>query len=82
MDIAVLVKGRFETLPDASARSIGANAYAIEVPITPERTKRVRRGGKAEDWDGAVFLLDDEESQPAMGSAEGPNSVTVTVLLL
>ncbi|MEZ4322270.1 MAG: hypothetical protein R3F61_32655 [Myxococcota bacterium] len=82
MTVAVLVKGRYETLAGARTKSVGPNVLEIEIPMTPEIMKRTRRGGQAEDWDGAMFLVNDVEAEPAVGSGETPTSVRVTVFFL
>ena len=80
--VELLVRGRFIELPDATLRQHVGNALSITIPLSPERLRRVRRGAQAEDWDGAIFCVDGEECEPAMGSGEGPKSVTVTVWVL
>ncbi|MCB9675225.1 MAG: hypothetical protein H6737_08915 [Alphaproteobacteria bacterium] len=83
MDVQVLNKGRFEALPDATCRPAGStNVWEIEVPVTAELQKRLRRGPSPEDWDDAVFLVNGVESEPAVGSGEGKGTVKVTVFFL
>jgi hypothetical protein len=80
--VQILVKGRFWPIPGAKTKDIAPNAVQITIPLSPDLKKRTRRGDRAEDWDGAIFLVDDEESEPAVGSGEGKGTVTVTVFFL
>ena len=82
MDVSVLVKGRFEVLEGAVAVAVGSNCWEIEIPVDPQLSKRVRRGESPEDWDGAVFLLGDAESEPAVGSGAGKGTVKVTAFVV
>ena len=81
-DVQVLVKGRFWPISGAKTKDIAPNAVQITIPVSAELKKRTRRGDRAEDWDGAVFLVDDEESEPAVGSGEGKGTVVVTAFFL
>ncbi len=81
-DVQILVKGRFWPIPGAKIREIAPNAVEITIPLSPDLKKRTRRGEQAEDWDGAVFLVDDEESEPAVGSGQKNGSVMVTAFFL
>lgn len=76
------VRGRFEVLADASVIPIAGNAYQIRIPFDEALLRRVRRGATAESWDDAVFLIDGRESEPAVGSGEGPGHVIVTAFVL
>lgn len=78
----MLVRNHFHPLPDATATPIAANAWEIRVPTEGASCKTARRGTRAEDWDGAVFLIDDQQAEPALGSGEAPGVVIVTALVL
>lgn len=78
----MLVRGRFEPLVNATAIPVAGNAYQIRVPVDEALLRRVRREATAESWDDAVFLIDGKESEPAVGSGEGPGHVTVTAFVL
>lgn len=80
-DVAVLVRNQFIPLPDARVRSLGANAFELSFTVTAPIKKRMRPT-RLEDWDGAIFAIGEDESQPAMGTALDGDTVTVTVLML
>lgn len=77
--ISVLVRGRFVDLPGAVATPIAGNGWQVRIPDPASLSRRTRRGGAVEDWDGAVLLIDEQETQPAVGSGGGKDHVVVTV---
>lgn len=81
-ELHVLHRNRFHPLTGATARPLAANAWEITVPATDAVKKLTRRGFTAEAWDGAVFLVDGVETEPAVGSGESKKAVTVTVFIL
>jgi len=82
MDVSVLGKGRFEKLSDVQITAVGPNAWELDIGLAGMDPKRVRRGPNPEDWDGAIFLLDDRETEPALGSGQAKGRVKVTVFVL
>ena len=81
--IAVLDhRRRAQALPGATARKVAGNAWEIRIPKDHVLHGRLRREPTPEGWDDAVFLLDDQESQPVVGSGEDDRSVWVTALFL
>jgi len=81
VNIAVLHRNRFHPLKTATAKLLRANTWEITIPNDEPALKKVRRGAQASDWDGAVFLIGDDETEPAMGSGEGA-AVKVTAWIL
>lgn len=80
MNIEILHRRRFVALPEATASRISANAWSIRIPLTPAVRRIVRDAERPEAWDGAIFALDGEEAQPAVGTGGDDRAVTVTVL--
>lgn len=81
-DIQILTRGSFRPLPGATATQLATNAWRVEVP----RTDAVKRAARAkavsvEFFDGATFLIGDDESWSAVGESEDANIVVVTVLV-
>jgi len=79
--IELLHRNRFVALPDATASKVAANAWTLTIPLTDAVRRLVSRADDPEAWDGAVFLLDGRETEPAVGSGGGPERITVTVLV-
>lgn len=79
MTIELLVRGRFVDLPGATATPVAGNGWSIRIPDPGSSSRRTRRGPALEDWDGAVFALDGEETQPGVGTGGGADHVLVTV---
>jgi len=75
MDLAVLHRNRFLPLNDADVTQVGPNAYQVRIPTGSPMHKKLRRPATAEGWDGAIFLIDGRETEPAMGSGEGADIV-------
>jgi hypothetical protein len=80
--VSVLVRNHFHPLKTATATRIAANAWDVRIPTDAATLKIARRGAAAEDWDGAVFLIGDQQAEPALGSGEAPGEVRVTALVL
>lgn len=80
--ISVLVRNHFEPLREATGIPIAGNAYEIHIPRDSATLRLARRDDTLEAWDGAVFLIDGAESQPALGTGETKNHLIVTALLL
>lgn len=79
MTIELLVRGRFVTLPTATATALSSNSWTVRVPDPLSLRKRTRRGEATEDWDGAVFCIDGVETEPGLGSGGGRDHVLVSV---
>ena len=82
MTIAVLHRSHFQDIRSATARQVAANCWEITIPAADPIHKKVRRKPTAEGWDGAVFLIDDAETEPAVGSGESAREVRVTVFVV
>lgn len=80
--ILVLHRGRFYEIDGASAERVASNTWQVRIPAADPIHKRTRRSADAESWDGAVFLVEGQETQPAVGSGEDKGGVTVTVFVL
>lgn len=80
MDVGLLVRGRFVALPGAAARAIAGNAWEIRVPRSPEAERLLGRG--LAKLDGAVLLIDGQQTEPALISGEGPEHVTASAWAL
>lgn len=82
MKVEVLVRQSFREVPGLTARRIAGNAWEILVPKDEATQKLTRRGPRPEDWDGAIFFLDGQETMPATGTGENKLVVKVTALVL
>lgn len=80
ISIQILIKSRFYPWPDATARRVRANVWEVSVPRTAEAERRF--GKDLRGLDEAVLLIGDEETQPALISAEGPEGVRLTAIVL
>lgn len=80
MSVELLVKGRFRPLAGATCRKVAANAWEVRVPKTPENLRLA--GPELRGLDGAVFGVDGLQTEPGVVSAEGRESVTVSVWVL
>ena len=79
MNITLLVRGRFVPVVGAKVRRDSSNAFTLTIPLTAATIRDYRRGPELEDWDEAVFMIDDRESAPCVASGITPTSVTVSV---
>lgn len=80
MLIEVRQRGKVLPIPGASARALASNAWEITIPRTPD-TQRLF-GPDLRRLDGAVLVLDGQESEPALISAEGADMVRVSAWVL
>ena len=80
--ISVLFRGRFFEIPAARVEKVGANVWEIAIDVGDPIHKRVRREPTAEGWDEAVFLIEDKESEPAVGSGENKREVRVSAIVI
>lgn len=78
----LLVRSHFVDLPEASAERIADNAWTIAIPLTDAVTRRARRRPEPEAWEGAIFLIDDAETQPAVVTAIDAVEVCLTAWIL
>lgn len=78
--IELLHRNRFIALAGATLAPIAANAWSIRIPLTPAVRRLVRDAERPESWDDAIFAVDGEELQPAVGTSADAGAVTVTVL--
>lgn len=79
MTVQVLVRGRYVELDDVRIRQDGSNAWTLTIPVDAGVRKRARRGERMEDWDGAVFLLDEAQTAPCVATGESRGTVSVSV---
>lgn len=80
--ISVLHRGRFHEIPGARVDQVSRNTWEIAIDVGDPIHKKVRRDPTAEGWDGAVFLIDDRESEPAVGSGENAREVRVSAFVI
>lgn len=80
--IAVLHKRRPVALPRAEVSRLAGNAWEIRIPVDDAIFGITRRTPTPEDWDGAVFFIDDVECEPALGAGVDRGFVRVTALVL
>jgi hypothetical protein len=73
--IELLVRRRFVVLPGATARALAGNAWELSLPLSAVQPL-VRDATEPEAWDGAIFLLDGRETEPAVGCGTGGSGVT------
>lgn len=79
MNIALLVRGRFVPVEGVKVRQDSSNAWTLTIPLTAASVRDYRRGTELEDWDEAVFSIDEQETAPCVASAASGTSVTVSV---
>lgn len=80
MQIELLTRGRYETLPDATARHVGANAWEVRIPRSA-RTERLLRKWELDAIDGATLMIDGVESLQVVGTREDTAALVATALL-
>ncbi|TNE92644.1 MAG: hypothetical protein EP330_01480 [Deltaproteobacteria bacterium] len=80
--IEVLHRNRFRPVDDARIERISSNAWTVRIPVSSPIHKAVRRNPTAEGWDGAVFLIEDTETEPALGSAVRGGFVEISAFSL
>jgi hypothetical protein len=78
--IELLVRRRFVAVPGAVAHPLAGNAWELHLPLASVQ-RLVKDATRPEVWDGAIFLLDGRETEPAVGSGVTHDSVKVTVWL-
>ena len=78
--LTVVVRGRFQPL-DAPLRRDGPNVWTVLLPKTHPIHAAARRAPTLEGWDGAIFAVDGAEADPAIGSAETPDALALTILV-
>lgn len=76
-DVQVLHRNRFQPVDGAQAVAMAGNAWEIRIPVDHPIHRRVRREPEPTAWDGAIFLLGDEETEPALGSAIRKGNVCI-----
>ena len=81
MDLQILVKSSFRPISGAQVASLTPNSWTLQFERQAKYPKFFR-GDLEKLLDGAVFLIDDVESEPAVMSAVNGQSVTVTVWVL
>ncbi len=80
MQVELRVRNRVFPLPGATARALASNAFEVTVPRSPEARRLL--GDDLGKLDGAILVLDGEESEPALICAEGPDAVRVSAWIL
>ena len=80
--VCVLHRGRWFDLDKVRARKIATNAWELSIPRDEALHRRLRRVATPEAWDGAVFLIDDTETEPAIGSGATQTHLKITALVL
>ena len=77
MKVELLHKRRAQPLPGVTATQLASNAWELVVPVTPEAVRWL--GPTLAGLDGAVLLIDDAETEPALISGQSKAGVKVTV---
>jgi hypothetical protein len=80
MTLELLDRNRVRPLPGAAVRPLASNAWEIRIPRTPD-AERVFGPGLRK-LDGAVFLVDGVQTEPALISAETADAVLVSAWAL
>ena len=81
MDLQILVKSSFRPISGVDVRALTTNSWTLRFDRNAQYPKFFR-GDLERLLDGAIFLIDDVESEPAVMSAVDGRSVTVTVWVL
>ncbi len=79
--LEVVHRNRFVPMTDATVAEIGGGAWEIRIPLASAIHATTRRQATPEGWDEAIFSIDGEETQPAMGSGSNHTHVVVTALI-
>lgn len=80
--IEAWVRGRFVTIPGATAHRIRANAWTVRIPRTDEAARALRiRRWTLRALDGLELSLDEQEATQTFVSAERPDAFELSVLL-
>lgn len=79
MNVSILVRGKWVELEGVKIRQDSSNAWTLTIPMDGAIARRVRRAHDLEAWDGAEFLLDDQETAPCVCTGADGRSVTVSV---
>jgi len=77
-DVQLLIRNRFHPVRGATARPVAGNAWEIRIPADDPVLSRARRTSDPTTWDDAVFLVDDLETDGAVGSAHERGWIVVT----
>lgn len=80
MTLELLDRNRVRPMPPATVRALASNAWEIRVPRGAEAERAFGPGLRK--LDGAVFLVDGVQTEPALISAESPEAVTVSAWAL
>ena len=79
--LEVVHRNRFVPVTDATVVEIAGGAWEIRIPVGSAIHNTTRRKPTPEGWDEAIFAIDGEETQPAMGSGANKSHVVVTALI-
>ena len=78
MDILILHRNRFQPVNGATATKLSGNAWTLKLPIAS--MKRFIKGTpRAEALDGVVFVVEDLETEPAVGTGEDQTHLYASV---
>lgn len=80
MQIELLSRGRYEPLPDATARHLDANAWEVRIPRSA-RAERLLRRWDVDAIDGVTLVIDGVESLQVVGSREDRAALVATALM-
>jgi hypothetical protein len=80
-NLEVVHRNRFVPVKDATVVEIGGGAWEIRIPVASPIHASTKRAATPEGWDEAIFSIDGEETQPAMGSGANKTHVVVTALI-
>lgn len=79
--LEVVHRNRFVPMTDATVAEIAGGAWEIRIPVASTIHAKTRRKPTPEGWDAAIFSINGEETQPAMGSGSNKTHVVVTALI-
>ena len=80
--VEVVHRRRFVPLPSAVVERLPGGAVEVRIPVGDPIHQTTRRAPTPEGWDGAIFAVDGEEGEPAVGSGIRKGHVVVVVLML
>lgn len=79
--LEVVHRNRFVAMDDATVAEIAGGAWEIRIPVASPIHALTRRKATPEGWDEAIFSIDGQETQPAMGSGSNKTHIVVTALI-
>lgn len=82
LTVEVLHRRRFYVIDEPRLTKVSTNSWSLDLPKDHVIHQRVRRKPTLEGWDGAVFSLNGEESEPCVATGEGRDTISLLIYVL